>query len=149
FLRGRHVCDARDAFARARAFVVSKKERLVAFDWATKRAAKLVADVFRLRLRRGCEEVTRVERGVAVELEERTVKVVGARIQNHVDLRARIATERRIVSAGQHFKLPNRIDGRTHAKGVQLRIDVVNTVEQKVVCVFPRAVDAECEVAPN
>src|SRR5687767_16020363 len=65
--RCRDVRDARDAFARARAFVIRKEERAIAHDWTTDRAAKLVAQVFRFRLTRGSEEVSRVERGRSEE----------------------------------------------------------------------------------
>src|SRR6185369_3178905 len=44
--RSRHVGDARDAFARACAFVISEEERAIVFDRTTTRAAKLVANVF-------------------------------------------------------------------------------------------------------
>src|SRR6185369_2745618 len=40
----RHVGDARDAFARACAFVIGEEERAIVFDRTTKRAAKLVAN---------------------------------------------------------------------------------------------------------
>ena len=84
-----------------------------------------------------------------MKLEQRTVEIIRSGIQDDVDLRARIATKRRVVSAGQHFKLTNRIDRRAHTKRIELRIDVVDTVEQEVVRIFARAVDTEREIAAS
>src|SRR5689334_18210811 len=120
FFSRRHVRNARDAFARTRAFIIGEEERVVAHDWTTERAAKLIAQVLRLRLSRGREKVARVERGVAMKFKQGTVKVVRTRLRDDVDLRAGIAAKRSIVSARQHFKLANRIDGRTDAERVQL-----------------------------
>src|SRR6478736_3263648 len=81
-----------------------------------------------------------------MKLEEGTVKVVCSGIQDHVHLRAGIATKRSIVSARQHLKFANRIDRWPHAERVQFWIDVVNTIEQEVVGIFAGAVDAESEI---
>src|SRR6185369_13984899 len=97
----------------------------------------------------GCEEVARIECGVTMKLKRRTVKVVRSGIQDHVYLCAGIATERCIVGAGQHLKLTDGIDGRPHTERVQLRIDVVDTIEQEVVRIFARAVNTEREIAAN
>ena len=101
----RHVGNSRNSFARTRAFVVGKEERPILADWTTEREAKLVADILWRRFIAGREEVARIEGGVAMKFVKRTVKVVGAGLEHHVDLRTRIATERRVVGAGQRFQI--------------------------------------------
>src|SRR5687767_8958770 len=64
-----NVCYACNAFTRAGTFVVGEKEQAVSLDWTTDRPAKLVTDVLRLWLSCGSEEVTCVERGIAMKLE--------------------------------------------------------------------------------
>src|SRR4029079_7588895 len=65
-----------DAFALT--FVSEVKERLVAFDWTTDRAAELIVSERGLRVGLDIEEVASVECVVAEKLEDRAVKIVGA-----------------------------------------------------------------------
>ena len=66
------------AYAFALAFVSEVKERAIAHDWTTDRAAKLIIAKLSLRIGFGVEEVTRVEFVVAKEFKQRAVKVVRA-----------------------------------------------------------------------
>ena len=66
-----------------------------------------------------------------------------------VDLARRVAAERRIVGGGHHLELPDGVDRRPHRRRVQLRVDVVDAVEQEVVEVLAPAVAAEREIAAH
>src|SRR5262249_30748685 len=59
------------------------------------------------------------------------------------------AAERCVVSAGQNLEFADRVDRRFDAKCVELRVYVVNAVEQEVVGVLARAVDVEREISAN
>ena len=74
-----HRGDAGDAEPLDQAFVGAEEERAVAPQRPAEHAAELVAREVGLRLRRRIEEVARVERRVAVELEQRSGVAVGAR----------------------------------------------------------------------
>ena len=84
-----------------------------------------------------------------MKLKKRAVIVIGPRFENDINLRSRIATERSIVSARENLELADGVDRWTYAEGVQLRVNVVNAVEQEVVTVFARAVYAESEIATH
>src|SRR4029078_1467619 len=72
----RHVCNARYTFARATAFIIGEEESAIVFDWSTERAAELIANVFGIGFGSGREEVTCVERSVAMKFERRTVEII-------------------------------------------------------------------------
>src|SRR6185503_21106968 len=72
------VCDSSYSFANASAFVIGKEERAISYDRAAKRTAKLVALIFRSAFACGREEVSRIKRRVAKELERRPVKRIRA-----------------------------------------------------------------------
>src|SRR5262249_20892513 len=149
FRGGRYVAHARDPFACASSFVVGKEKGPVVADWPAERKAKLVAQVRRVGLVRGREEIPRIERAVAMKFKDAAVKVVRARLQYDIYLRSGAAAKGRIVGAGQIFELANRVNRRSYAESVEFRIDVVNAIQQEVVAVFARAVDAEREVSAH
>ena len=149
FGQRRHVRKARDPFADPRPFVIGEKECTVLYNRPAVREAELVPLILGVGLIRRGEIVARVERGVAEEFVDRPVRAVRAGVQNDVDLRPRVTTERRVVGARQHLELSDRVYGRLDPEGVQLRVNVVDAVEQKIVAVFARAVDAESEVSAH
>src|SRR5579884_3186997 len=69
----------------ARALVVQKEERFVAFDRPSKSAAELVLNE---SSNLGRVEITRIEIGIAQKIEGATVKLVRAGLRDHVDLAA-------------------------------------------------------------
>ena len=146
---GGDCTDARDALIRPRAFVVGEEERAVADDRAADRESRLRALVFRIGLPFRREIIRGVERAVPYECVRGALKLVGARLHHHADLRRALAAMRRFGRARQHLELLNRIHRRAHARRVELGIDVVGAVEQEAVEVFASAVDAERKVAAH
>src|SRR5262249_29233337 len=147
--RRRYVGQARDAFAEPRAFVVAEEKRAVFKNRASQGESELVALISRVGLIGRGEEIARVEDLVAKEFIGRAVNPISPRFQNDVDLRARAASERSVVCAGQDLEFADRVDRRFDAEGVELRVYVVDAVEQEVVGVLARAVDVECEIAAH
>ena len=143
---GRNCADPGDAFVGTRALVVGEEERAVADDRSADRESRLRALILRIGLTFRREVVRRVERPVSEERVGCALQLVGARLHHHADLRSGLATMRCLRGARQHFEFLNRIHGRTHAGGVQLRIDVVGAVEQETVEILPATVDAEREI---
>ena len=70
-----HGGDARDAEPLDEALVGAEEERAVACERPAGDGAELMAGEIRLGLARRIEEVARVERGVAMELERRAVQL--------------------------------------------------------------------------
>ena len=85
---GGHVDQPLGELRLPRAFVAQEVEPLVFFDRAADRAAELVVDQLRFRLRAVAEVRVRLEVLVHVVLEGRAVDVVGARFDLQVDRRA-------------------------------------------------------------
>src|SRR5687767_921279 len=68
----RHRRDARDTQPLDQALIGAEKERPVTLQGPAQDAAELMAGELRLGQRLRIEEISRVERGVAVELEDRS-----------------------------------------------------------------------------
>jgi hypothetical protein len=83
--RGRNDADVHIALFFPLTFVAGEEERLVFEDGAADSAAELVALELFLP---GREEISRVERVVAHELEQAAVKDVSCRFRRHVERRA-------------------------------------------------------------
>src|ERR1019366_10725549 len=75
--------------------------------------------------------------------------LVRAGLHDHVHLASGIASEGCVVGAGEHLKLTDGVDGRVHREAVELRVAIVNTVEQKIVGVLPAAIHVDGEVAAD
>ena len=127
-------------------------ERPVLHDRPTSDGAELMTEEIGNRLVRGIEEVFRVERGVAVELESGSVKCVGARARHRVDDAARRAPELGRVRVRQHLEFEHRLDAEEHAgrRSGRLVVDVVDVgaVEEEAALLGPRAVDRNLRRAP-
>src|SRR3712207_6723371 len=77
------------------------------------------------------------------------LELVRARLQHDVYLRAARAAESGVVGRGKRLELAYGVHGRAHAERVELRVYVVDAVEQEVVRVLARAVYGEGEVAAH
>ncbi len=147
--QGRHGGQACRPLAHPRALVDREHERAVLLQRPSDRPAELVPLVIWRRLVAGREVVARVQSAVPKELVRRAAPAVRTGPRNHVDLCSAVSAEGRIVGAGDHLELPDGIDRHPHADTVQLRIDVVDAVEQVRVAVLARTVRVECEVASD
>src|SRR6185436_2402600 len=112
--------------------IVDKEKRLVGDEAASEAAAELIQPVKRFRSCGG-KEIARVEPFVAVELEERSVQLVGATLGHHVNHAARGPAElgRKRVGLDAHF-----LDGvyrRPDDDGADEAFVVVEAVDQEVV----------------
>ena len=138
----RHRRDHRAADRLALALIVDEEERVVLDERAAERAAELIAAVLRLGLERRLEEVRRVQRFVAEELEGVAVKRVGARLGRQVDDAAVEPAElgRRAVAFDLEFL--NRVDDREERDLARLGLQHGDAVEEVFVGARPPAVDA-------
>ena len=92
------------------------------------------------------EEVVGVELVVAEELEERTVKFIGSRLEGHGDVCPGTGAEFRRRDIRLHPEFPDGVDGRLSAECLEEQIVILNAVQREVVDV--RAVAADAEVVP-
>ena len=111
-------------------------------------AAERAAELVLLEVRLGAagavvEEVVRVERVVAVELEAAAVQRVRARLDLQVDDAAERPAELGRVGAGLHLELVERVDAREDDDRLQPGLVVVDAVEHVVVVARPLAVGRE------
>src|ERR1035437_1735651 len=74
------------------------------------------------------EEIPGVHSGVAKELEQRAVVLVGAALGNHIHL-GHVVAEFSAVSARLNVELLQRVDGRLHQIGAEVKIGVLETVQ--------------------
>ncbi len=146
---GRHVGHARDPLAQACALVIHEEERPVLHDRSTERAAELMAAVFRRILVVRRKVVSRIECASAKELVGGAGETVAARAGEDVHLAAAVASEGGVVGRRAHFELADRIHRRPDANRSELRVHVVDAVEQVVGKVLARAVHREREVASH
>ena len=107
--------------------VVAKEECLVLPDRAAERAAELI--LLELRLR-GIEELPRIERVVAKELECRTMKVVSAGTCNHVHHRA-AARKFSTVVADLHLEFPDALEIRKYFHSANRLVPVVQPIDHE------------------
>ena len=145
----RHVGDPREPLAQPHPLVVEEEERAVPGERPADRRAELVAVVFGLVLVFGREVIAGGHGAAAEELVGRPREPVRARPRQHVHLAGGVASERGIVGGRHHLELADAVDRRPHGRRVQLRIDVVDPVEDVVVEVLAPAVRAEREVAAD
>ena len=144
-LGGRDRGNHGPALVLAQALVVAEEERLVAQQRSAERAAELMGVERRLGRR---EEVPRVERLVAVVLEQRSAELVGAGADAQVDDRAAEHAELggRVVRLDLEFL--QRFEWRRDVhEGVE-RLVVRHAVEQVVVARPRQAVHAVMDGAP-
>jgi len=147
-----HSGDAADAETFDQSLIRREKERAIAPHRAAEHRAELMAGEVWFRLRPRIEVVARIERGVAMELEERPGKSIGARARHGVEDAARRPAEFGRVSVGEDLELEYRFDAEQHA-GCRARrfiVDVVDVspVEQKTVVLGPGTVDGDLWGAP-
>jgi len=133
------VCPA----AIRRAFVIGEEERPVVHQRPAQRAAELVALVLWRRLIGRREKVVTTERAVAEEIVSSAMELVAAGARDHADLAARVSAETGIISGSCHFELADGVHGRRHAGAVQLGVAIVGAIQQEVVGVLARSVDAD------
>ena len=141
--RRRHGKDVREPEALVQPFVGGEEERLVADHRPAGREAELIALERRLL---HVEEVPRVERVVAVELERRSVQRVGARLSGGIDHAARVVAVLRAEAVGQHLELANGLDAEDVARrapGLAELIVQVRPVEREQIRGVARAVHAQ------
>jgi len=125
------------------AFVIQKEEAAILAHRAAERPAELIADVLRRRFVRGRESSWfRPERNCA-GTRMRSRAICWCRLEHDVHLRAGVPPERCVVGVGEHLKLPNRVHRRRDGKSVQLRIAIVDTIEQIIIGHPPSPVDVE------
>ena len=103
----RHKCDVAQTENLAEAFVISKQEGLIFFDWCAQRAAEHIA----LEVRYFCliEEISRIQRAVAQELVRVSVKLVRPRSGHDVDLGTRTLAVFGAVGVLHNLKFPHRV----------------------------------------
>ena len=80
-----------------------------------------------------CEEITGIQRLVAVELEDRSVQLVRSALGDDVDHAARCAPQLRRKRVGFHPHLLDRIHRRADDDGADEPLVVVEPVDQEVV----------------
>ena len=146
--RGRHGIDRRDAAALLDAGVIGEEERAIVpvvhagnDQRAAERAAELVAIERRHRIleeravglrRLADEEVARVERVVAQELERGAAQLIGAGLGGHGH-DAGAASELRGEHAREHLELADLLDRRRDDHGVERELVVVDAVDEPAV----------------
>ena len=108
----RHVGNASDAFAQDAPFVIGEEKCFVPPDRAAQRRAELVPLVTRGRFAGGRKKIPRIQRVVAEKLIQRSVKLVRAGLERHVDLPARVAAKGGVVAAGQNLELADGVHRR-------------------------------------
>src|SRR5262245_49616101 len=108
------------------AFIVGKKEGAVSQNGTANRCAKLSAIVRGCRLTVRHKEISRVQRAATHKTVRGSVQIVCAGMRNHVHLPGAVASERRVVGAGENFKRADRIDRWPNARRVELGIDVID-----------------------
>ena len=127
----RHVGDSCYAFTKSRVFVVRKEECPVAHNWPAYRPSALLAVVCRRLFISRSEDIARIQSSGSEESVSGTVQGVCSGLRDDTDLTAGVPSKRSIVAVGEHFKFTNGIDRQANTGSVQLRVDVVNAVEEK------------------
>src|SRR5258708_9083138 len=116
--------------------VIEEEEALVPPDRASQRSAELVA-VQPAHL--GQEKIARVKHVVAPELEERTVKAVGARLRDQTDLAESGLPQLGCVGVGLYLELLDSVDGGAHGDVAELPGIVASAVQREIILVVSSA----------
>src|SRR5262245_33639104 len=115
----RYQLDQRQSQPLAETFIRAEEERFVFDDRPTARSAELIAleRIFRRILRAHAREIisASVERAVAQELEDRSVKLIRARTSRNVEDAARSAAIFRAVGVRQDREFLHRLDAAHQA----------------------------------
>ena len=135
--RRRHRQQRRQAFADVVALEAGEEERPITPDRAAQRPAVRVLPPGALL--GAVEEIPRVERVVAEELEERALELVLARLAAHQDRRAATAAVLRLVVVRHDLELADGVDVGQDAHAACREFVVVDTVVEPVVRVLAHA----------
>src|SRR6266567_5126467 len=116
--------------------VIEEEEALVPPDGASQCSSELVA-VQPAHL--GQEKIARVKHIVAPELEERTVKAVGAGLRDQTDLAEGGLSQLRCVGVGLYLELLDSVDGGAHGDVAELPGIVAGAVQREIILVVSSA----------
>ena len=137
-----HCCHPGERLAHPRAFIAAEDEQPVSNERAAERRPELIALELRDVPGRVVEIVARVEGGVPVELVGRASPPVGAAPGHEIELAAGAPAVLRGIVGGLHLELLDGVHRRHHDDLVDVEVVVVDAVEQEVVGLLPRPVDA-------
>src|SRR5262249_14184797 len=126
--------------------VTQEEERFLAMDRATEGAAKLVALEFGLR---GCKEVFRIQIIVAMELKSRAVKAIAAAFRADDHLPACLTSVFSRVGSREYLKLAYAIQHGGVIRLISGLVQVINAIEQEVVCDFTVSRHIEAAAEPE
>src|SRR5262245_403325 len=140
-----------ESLSMAHALIRNKEKSLLLYDGAAETGAELVA-VERWRLTRSeIEEVARVERIVAEELEQLTVELVGAGARRYVDDRAGVLSVLGALGRVGNLELLNAADRGLkvdRTKPLVVECDPVDQIVDRVLTIA-RGIDGERAAAAD
>ena len=129
------------------ALVVHKEKRPIVPNRSTQGKAELVLLKLGDIRARVVEKIPGIQDSIAEKLINRAVKLIGARLQDYVNLRSGTPTERGVVGARLKLELPNRIHRRGEREGIEHRVHVIDSVQQEVIGLFAGPVHIDRKVS--
>ena len=143
------IRNAGNSLSLASALVVNKEKRPVAPNRSTQGKTELVLLKLGDIRARVIEEIPGIQGGVAEKLINRAVKLIGARLQDYVNLRSGTPPERGVVGARLELELPNGIRRWGEREGIKHRVHVIDSVQQEVIGLFASSVYVDRKVSTN
>ena len=145
----RNVGHERDAFTRARAFVVGEEEHAVPDDGTAEQSRRTDGAGSRGQARSSVRSSWWHRACDGGRTRTPCPKAVSARLRDDIDLARRVAAKRRVRRARDDLELLHGVHREGDAKRVQLGVDVQHAVQQIAVRVLASAVDVKREVAAD